>query len=244
MAEVGLEPKFTVNGTQQSPIVITEAETWYTKVDEKFFYSAYSGKPLAGYLDQHNFIFTEFESIKVGKDDWTLRRIHFHDGAEHLIAGRPRSDFEVHLVHTIGTKPEEDPNLLTPKLVIGVLFKIKARATSRPSFHELSKAIGKASRSVDGTLEAIRDVAVDPLHFLPDKEDWPYWFRYEGSLTSGSYSEDVSWFVYRNETDLSSADVEKLKGEAEQTARETYPINRRFILRSFEDLKAAKKGKK
>jgi hypothetical protein len=30
------------------------------------------------------------------------------------------------------------------------------------------------------------------------------------------------------------ADVEKLKGAAEQEARETFAVNRRFVLRSFE----------
>jgi carbonic anhydrase len=223
-----------VIGTQQSPIVITESDTWYTKLPDKFFFPAFSGRPLAGYLAEDNFIFTEFAAIKVGGVDWTLRRIHFHDGAEHEIAGRPKSHFEVHLVHTIGTKPQDDPQLQTPKLVIAAFFRIKAKAAARASFRELSRVIGKARRSADGTLETISHVKIDPLHFLPDKKDWPYWFHYEGSLTSGSFSEDVSWFVYRNETELARADVEKLKDTAEQHARETFAINRRFVLRSFE----------
>ena len=74
---------------------------------------------------------------------------------------------------------------------------------------------------------------INPLHFLPEKTHWPYWFRYEGSLTSKPFSEDVSWLIFRDETDLAKADVEKLKGEAEQEARETFDVNRRFVLRSF-----------
>jgi carbonic anhydrase len=44
----------------------------------------------------------------------------------------------------------------------------------------------------------------------------------------------VSWFVFRNETALAKVDIEKLKGAAEQNARETFALNRRFVLRSFE----------
>ena len=222
-----------VIGTQQSPIVIIESETWYTKVDDTFFIPGYSGTPLAGYLAEHNFIFTDFESIKVGSVDWTLRRIHFHNGTEHEIAGQPKCHFEVHLVHTIGTKPQEDPKLQTAKLVIGTLFKIKSKAPSRASFRALNKAVGKANWSASGVMDAVKDMKINPLDFLPEQKDWPYWFRYEGSLTTEPFSEDVSWFVYKNEAEIAKAEVDKLRGAAEQHVRGTCPLNRRFVLRSF-----------
>lgn len=223
----------SVIGTQQSPIIITESETWYANVDDKFFYPAYTGKPLAGYLDESNFIFTEFESIKVGGVDWTLRRIHFHSGTEHKLVGQPKCQLEVHLLHTLGTTPEEDPSLVKAKLVIGTFFKIKPKAPSRASFRSLNDALGKAKGATPDGSDTIRDVKINPLDFLPAQKDWPYWFRYEGSLTSGSFSEDVSWFVYKKEAEVSKDEIDKLQCEAKQHVRETYPLNRRFVLRSF-----------
>lgn len=225
-----------VIGTQQSPIEIDQATTWYAKLDPGFFYPTYSGTPLAGHLGEHNFIFDEFETIEVGGRDWTLRRIHFHDGAEHVLTGRPRSHFEVHLVHTKGASPGDDPDLTKDKLVIGAFFSIKARlrpevkqkARSRDTLKALNAAIGKAKGG--GQVKE----KINPLDFLPEKESWPYWFHYEGSLTSGTFSEDVSWYVFRDEAEIARAEIDKLRGEAEQRVHPVQPLNRRLVIRSFE----------
>jgi carbonic anhydrase len=110
----------------------------------------------------------------------------------------------------------------------------KAKAVPRRSSRELGKAYARAKQAGGPALDTTSDLEIDPMHFLPDRKDWPYWFHYEGSLTSGFFSEDVSWFVFRNETALAKVDIEKLKGAAEQDARETFALNRRFVLRSFE----------
>lgn len=232
----------TVIGTQQSPIEIDQSKTWYAKLDDDFFRPTYSDKPLAGHFAEDNFIFDEFESITVGGEEWTLRRIHFHDGAEHILTGRPQSHFEVHLVHSKGVSPGEDPDLSKNKLVIGAFFSIKARlrpevkqkARSRDTLKALNAAIGKASK-VDGKV-GVTGVKINPLDFLPEKDHWGYWFHYEGSLTSGKFSEDVSWYVYRDEAEIARAEIDKLRCEAKQHVHPVQQLNRRLVIRNFEAL--------
>ncbi len=59
------------------------------------------------------------------------------------------------------------------------------------------------------------------------------WFRYEGWLTTGTFSEDVSWFVMRHQIEVDAADIDKLREEAEEHARVAQTIDRRFVLRNF-----------
>ena len=141
---------------------------------------------------------------------------------------------EVHLVHTIGT----DPTVPLPveKLVIGALFKIKARLTpeakktsrSRSTLKALNTAVGKAGK------KAVSDVKINPLDFLPEDDKWLNWFHYEGSLTSGAFSEDVSWYVYRDEAEVAKSEIDKLQSEARQHVHPVQPLNRRLVIRSFE----------
>ncbi len=57
---------------------------------------------------------------------------------------------------------------------------------------------------------------------------------YEGSLTSEPYSEIVSWLVFVDPLGVDLADFRKLKKNAHQPERPVQPINRRFVIRSFQ----------
>jgi carbonic anhydrase len=226
-------------GTQQSPIEIDKDASWRPELPREYLNPNYTGNVLAGefLLEKHNFEFRETEYFTItGPDgheiqDWVIRRIHFHDRAEHRVKGRARARYEAHIVHTMGTSPADDPNLAGPKLVLATFFHHDQKAPSRASAKRLNDLLKEARESRrSGKIEA----GVNPLDFLPHRSDWPYWYRYEGSLTSEPYSEDVTWFVYDRETGVQDDDFKFLAGRAEQTARDVLSVNRRYILRSFE----------
>ena len=122
-------------GTQQSPIKIVKNKTWKIDVPEGYLYPNYSGNELAGHFDleSKNFVFEQFEHFVLDGQPWGVRKLHFHDLAEHRLvndtypAGH-RADYEAHLLHAMGTSPNDDPDGTGPKLVLGTLFHRDAGA--------------------------------------------------------------------------------------------------------------------
>ncbi len=75
------------------------------------------------------------------------------------------------------------------------------------------------------------NVSTNPLDWLP--EDTKKYYRYEGSLTTPEYDENVSWVVLREPLKLSKKELMKLIPFLQHPARETQPLNRRFVLSNF-----------
>lgn len=222
-------------GTQQSPIRIDKSATLQIVVPENYLDPNYSGAELRGHFDfeTDNFVFEEFEYFLVGNQPWVIRKIHFHDLAEHLIAGRDRARYEAHIVHTMGTSPCDDLNATGPKLALGTFFHRDGAAQPRYSARKLNEQLkewteSKGARGYRGKIEA----RVNPLDFLPPRDCWKSWYHYQGSLTSEPFSEDVTWYVFDRETGVQDGDFCSLAG-AEQHARGVHAIDRRFVLRSF-----------
>src|SRR5262249_22837044 len=161
-------------------------------------------------------------------------RIHIHSPSEHLLDKDQPFDYECHLVHFQAS----DTAMAGPKVVIGVFFHKVKGATTPDSIKRLNKKLGERSaKGVKGRWqrgEEALDNTVNPTHFLPsDARDRSRWFHYEGSLTSGTYSEDVSWFVMQREIPVNPSDTEELDVHARRPARPIFWLNRRFVLRSF-----------
>ena len=223
-------------GTQQSPIEINPATALRIYLADHYLYPSYSGRELNGHFDvpSKNFVFDEVESFKIGTQDWVIRKIHFHDLAEHRFVGRDRAHYECHIVHTMGTKASDDPGATGPKLVLGTLFHKDEKAAPRPSAKKLNEKLKATKESWQAEREAVDVVtSINPLEFLPDRGDWDCWFRYEGSLTSEPFSEDVTWYVFDRETGILKSEVDHLAGTAEQEARPVHALDRRYVLRSF-----------
>lgn len=232
-----------VIGTQQSPIKIVSRKTLLTSFSSDYFEFDYSNRLQAGKFNSENFEFLKpVPSVTFRGEKWNLYKIHIHGPAEHRIDETDAADFECHLVNLrqkdIGDKGE--------KLVIGVFFKIVDGVESLSSFSEIGKAVSNKLKEQQGTdspraAKAIWPTAdggtllkVNPVHFLPKKpEDWKTWFHYEGSLTSGTYSEDVSWFVLPTVAEVAREDVEFLTPQADQHTRDVHATDRRFVLRNF-----------
>jgi carbonic anhydrase len=232
----------SVIGTQQSPIRIVKATSFQINVPEHYLYPNYTGNELNGHFDleSKNFVFEQFEHFMIDRQPWVVRKIHFHDLAEHRIVDehRPpghRAAYEAHLVHTMGTCPDEDPDATGPKLVLGTFFHHDAKAPQRASAKRLNDMLKATVESPKAKKKGEKLMAgVNPLDFLPKREDWGFWYKYEGSLTSEPFSEDVSWYVFDRETGVLDDDFNYLAGDAEQHSRAVYALDRRFVLRSFE----------
>jgi carbonic anhydrase len=204
---------------QQSPIKLIKAEAIYSPFSKRFFDYDYSAAPFKGTFEgkpgHRNFVLQRSgkkrPTIKLGDLKAELVKIHLHMPSEHDIEGQNR-DGEIHLIHEIA-KPTSASSLI----VLGVFFS-KSKGAKRYDFWEAWSAT------------SAQEVEIDPNKLLPKTKRW---YRYEGSLTSDPYTENVSWLVFDKPLSIASEDLKKLQLEAEQPERPTQPINRRFVLRNF-----------
>ena len=74
-------------------------------------------------------------------------------------------------------------------------------------------------------------ISANPNDYLPD--DTRHYYRYEGSLTTPPYTEDVSWVVLRDPLLLPEHEVATLIERYGADARLPQPLNRRFVLANF-----------
>jgi len=222
-------------GTQQSPIWMSRTASFHIVVPDHYLYPDYSGNELQGHIDPEtkNFVFEEFEYFTLAGQPWVARKIHFHKPAEHRTVGRERATYEAHILHTMGISDATDPDATGPKLVLATFFHHDQAAPTRKSARNLNELLKAAPAEGQGKKAQVIRAGVNPLDFLPARDDWSYWYKYEGSLTSKPFSEDVSWYVFDRDTGVQDDDFSHLAGGAEQDARQTNPLVRRYVLRSF-----------
>lgn len=225
-----------VIGTQQSPIRIDLGDTLQAVFPANYFSIGYASGNLPGHFKSHNFVFEPAmrQPLTYKGDLWRLHKIHIHAPSEHLLDSPAPGHFECHLVHFAASDPDEKG----AKLVVGVLFSAKAGAKTPPSIKRLNEKMkDRAIRGQSLTMwkadEKPEHVEIDPNEFLPKGDARGEWFRYEGSLTTGTFSEDVSWFVMRHQIEVAPTDIDELLEEAKEHARVVQAIDRRFVLRSF-----------
>jgi carbonic anhydrase len=223
-------------GSQQSPIRIEKAKTFRVDFGRDYIHIGYTG-PLYGVYKGDNFVFDDPQdptgkTITIGDATWVIRKIHIHNPAEHLLEDNEPAAYECHLVHSW----ENDPKARQAKLVIGVFFHLDEKAPSKPTIRELSEKLRGAKEKADSKepCDITYPHPIDPREFLPDESHLRNWFRYEGSLTSEPFSEDVSWFVMQTEIGIQPSEIDEIGRCAKQTARAVNPLDRRFVLRSFE----------
>lgn len=226
-----------VIGTQQSPIEIDVKKAILMAGAEDLLKIEYSEEALGGHYEDDHFAFDKRArpaKILFGGEPWRLRQLHIHNGAEHLIEGRGRASFECHLLHT----REDDPDLRGEKFVIGVLFEVRKTPSSPkadPRLHHFAELGRAMHRACDEGKHACVPCTVAPKAFLPKEEsDWKRWFRYEGSLTTDPYSEDVSWLILDAVALVpETKEVKEVMEYADQKARKVHALDRRFVLRNF-----------
>lgn len=158
---------------------------------------------------------------------YELKKIHIHSKSEHVVEQDDPHDYELHLVHA----PLGSP-VASPLVVIGILYRTAGKSEKA---NKTANVIGELLRSAESRV----CVTIDPLDLFPrnskGKPETTEWFHYEGSLTGYPYSEIVSWIVIKNTAVISESLVDEFKKHAEQHPRGLQPLDRRLVVRSFQD---------
>jgi carbonic anhydrase len=161
-----------------------------------------------------------------------LLQLHFHAPSEHLVSG-VSFPLELHLVHQIvgGQSGMTEGSDL---LVIGVFFFASQDAKKQRALPQIGKYLSdRKARGAGDSERGGGTISFDPNHCLPDHGNRSRFFRYEGSLTSGTLDETVSWLVFERPVPVVESDLAPILQAAEQEARDPEPLNRRAVLRSF-----------
>lgn len=167
-------------------------------------------------------------SLRFEGQDCRLVKLHFHARSEHRVGGQDYP-LEIHLIHEI-PKPTSGSKFV----VVGVFLEEVARAATPEVFMEFAKffsAFPKAGKRAADAAPPSGEVEFAPLTCLPDDRSY---YRYEGSLTTEPFNEFISWVVLKDKVAVKASDIKPITAHALHEARVPQPLNRRFVLRSFE----------
>ena len=197
------------SGREQSPIDLTDPVRAVVRDVEIRWASSALKVVNNGHTIQAN---VDPGSVSVlGGKRFDLKQFHFHHPSEHTIAGQA-FPMEAHFVHVA-----EDGALA----VLGVMM-------AEGAAHETIGQVWDVMPTGKG--EAMGEGTIVPGHLLPAGRAF---YRYAGSLTTPPCSEIVTWTVYADPIQVSSAQIEAFAGIFEHNARPIQPVNRRFLLGNF-----------
>jgi len=149
-------------------------------------------------------------TLTVGGKVYTLKQFHFHHPSEEHINGHGY-DMVAHLVHA-----DAEGHLA----VVAVLL----RKGSSNSFLE---PIWKSIPQDKGKALDVPGLAVDVAELLP--RDHGY-YTFSGSLTTPPCSEGVTWYVLKQTSPISPAEIAAFAKLYPHNARPTQPLNGRKLL--------------
>jgi carbonic anhydrase len=205
-----LDPAFATCavGQKQSPIDIKNAK----KSDLPPLKFDYKAVPLNiidnGHTVQVNY--APGSSLTVGDKAYVLKQFHFHHPSEEHVNGQGY-DMVAHLVHA-----DADGHLA----VVAVLLK---KGPSNPFLNTVWTNIPKEKeKAVD-----VPGVSVNVNELLPADHGY---FTFAGSLTTPPCSEGVTWYVLKNQSSLSTEQLQAFAKIYPLNARPIQPSNNREIL--------------
>ena len=218
---------------QQSPINLIKKHSIHVKFPKTFLKFDYVDAPFGGRFeggDGHgNFVLgkphtgNHLPLLTMGDVTAELIKIHLHTPSEHDIEGEDLGG-EIHLIHRLAS-PVNGSELV----VVGVFFNEDKAAEKLEFFSMWAGHLDPKSKA----MPEAKGVKLDPRALLPKNPNREKWYRYEGSLTSEPYSENVSWLVFADPIGVLPAEFKILKEHAHQPERAAQPINRRYVLRNF-----------
>ena len=204
-----LKPEFKAcqTGHRQSPIDIRSPQ----KADLPALEFNYKASPLRIIDNGHTIMinYAPGSFIRVGGKQYELKQFHFHKPSEEKINGHAFA-MVVHLVHA-----DPDGNLA----VVAVLFN---QGSDNPLIHELWNNLPKEKEKE----EAPEQVQIDAAQFLPANRGY---YTFSGSLTTPPCSENVTWFVLKEQDNISSAEIAKFSTLYPNNARPIQPLNGRAV---------------
>lgn len=77
--------------------------------------------------------------------------------------------------------------------------------------------------------ELLNDIQIDAMRILPADRGY---YTFSGSLTTSPCSEDVTWFVFKNPTTVSAAEIKQFSQLYRNDSRPTQPLYSRVVLES------------
>jgi carbonic anhydrase len=224
---------------QQSPINLTKAGSIFVKHTKSFLKFDYHDAPFAGRFEgdhgHANFVLDKPHSgnnlpmLTMGDVTAELIKIHLHTPSEHDIEGKDLGG-EIHLIHRLASAVNG-----SELVVVGVFFReeVPGGKSKLSKGNEFFSFLAEKFRAKQDEHGEPRIQSIDPRPLIPKSPNSEKWYRYEGSLTSAPYSENVSWLVFNEPIDVLTEDFNTLKQEAHQPERSVQPINRRYVLRNF-----------
>ncbi len=196
------------NGKTQSPIDIRSAQ----KADLPALKFDYHSIPL-NIIDNGHTIQVNYppgSTLTVGKKLYTLKQFHFHHPSEEHVNGHGY-DMEVHLVHA-----DAEGHLA---VVAVFLSEGNANPLIGLLWQNLPTEKGKA---ID-----VSGVTLNAKDLLPADHGY---YTFSGSLTTPPCSEEVTWYVMKNQVALSEAQVAAFAKLYHMNARPIQAPNGREIL--------------
>jgi carbonic anhydrase len=218
---------------QQSPIDLTAPIVVESYSDRDRLTIDWSD-PVAGTIkqdehgDKKHVVFNggDGNPARLGDRTFYLEGFHFHAPSEHWVDGESKA-MELHVVHRGHAECDG-------RLVLGVFVKQGGgKSKKAPSLFADMEAFQSVSTS-DSTAE--KEIETDPREWLPkdaDDEKKAKYYRYEGSLTTPGYDEEVRWVVFRDPLVVTKNVFGLLAAEYAEPARLPQPLNRRFVLANF-----------
>lgn len=152
--------------------------------------------------------------VAIGGKRYQLASFHFHHPSEHYLGGR-QFDVELHVVH-------QDLADLS-FAVLAVFIEVDPKGA-----HDGLKGLHEALKRRNPVQDATFDFSTNPNDWVPSHVS--HFYRYQGSLTTEPFSEDVTWTVFNDPLVGTREQVETLIGEAKSHARGLQPLNRRYII--------------
>lgn len=159
----------------------------------------------------------ERQYVLLNRRKYHLVQFHFHHPSEHWIDGKQQT-MELHVVH----QHIEDGT----RVVVGIFIEPTDEGATVPDLFGQIKAF-----AAERALVPEKHTTTNPLAFLP--KDTEHYYRYEGSLTTPEYDENVSWVVLKEPLRLPKKEVVEMIKLFQHPARLPQPLNRRFLLANF-----------
>lgn len=142
---------------------------------------------------------------------YTLMELHFHDPAENTINGGAPAKMEIHLVHAANDNPND-------RLVVAVLV-------NEGNPNSLINTVW-GHIPARGVRRSYPSIQINARELLPDNRGF---YTFVGSLTTPECDGNIAWFVLKDPTRLSKAQIDRYKLLYSGTARDPQPVNGREI---------------
>ncbi len=174
-----------------------------------------------GHGVQVQFGFDTRQYAELGRKRFHLVNFHFHHPSEHLVDDEQRT-VELHVVH----QNTDDGT----RLVVGIFIE-PSDSDDAPAPKSLVE-LGTLLKAAPGG-PSPPEISLNPLDYLP--EDRADHYRYEGSLTTPEFDENVTWIVLRRPKSVAKSVLVDLIKYFKHSARIPQPLNRRYLLANFRE---------